>query len=300
MITCSSEQNLLASRAATTEDSEAKRYSVTFPTQGPLTPDTLTVFYFSEQIAIEDLAGITEYFKRAPEIDDQGRVSIVNQISSTNEDAVVTGFAVSDFILGLGTLRGGGGDDFVVVDDAMNPDGTEIDVTQRSVAFGGKADDVIGVNVDHARVAGGAGNDRIFFSEGHAVAKGGQGNDSFIFVSDENADDTQVNAILKDFNVAEDRLEFGGSTRDFPDSREGRTLEEIFGEGVLSNDDSFTIDGVTLTFQQQQNGNTIIFREGTGSDGNVFDERVVLRDTDILNIDRADVTLYADFSTWDV
>ena len=120
--------------------------------------------------------------------------------------ATAVGSGVQDFMFGVGTFKGRGGEDRLALEDY----GVETP-TALGWAYGGAGNDGISVDLDRAWVFGGDGDDLLFFVDGRAAAKGGNGADLFSFQSanTQNAEDARVrrdkdeelgvNALLKDF-----------------------------------------------------------------------------------------------------
>lgn len=252
-----------------------------------------------EALELGDLADIEKYFDGTiifgGFLDDLARY----KIWSTNNDAVVAGFNNAALHVGVGTIKGRGGDDAIT----LTTDGLFAQPESHGRALGGYGDDRIQVWVENAFVAGGVGNDMLFFGQGRSTAKGGPGEDMFFFMSydtffsdpRDGYTDTPVRAHIRDFDPSDDDLVFFFNSG-LQGERVERSLADMFGSGDLSTVDDFTVDGVTFTFHENAKGTSIITRSGTDGNGLVYDERVVMRETTLDEINRADVLLYADES----
>lgn len=252
------------------------------------------------QMSLNDLADLQSYFDGTIFFDDGSPSFYTYLLYSSNNEAVIQGFDLTEFLLGVGTLQGRGGDDVIFLDEGGVPPG----VASSGRATGGTGNDIIVVDVDKAFIAGGAGDDVLTFVKGHANAKGGAGADSFKFLSNLEGDDASVKARVRDFDPTADTMVFDTAIHPIvefedepdvtgPDLTE-LTFAELFGAGDLSNLDDFTADGVTFTFTETGRGNSIITRNGTDSSGSTFDERIILRDVSLDEIDRADISVYTD------
>ena len=69
------------------------------------------------------------------------------------------------------------------------------------------------------------------------------------------------------------------------------TLAELFGAGTLATLGTIDVDGVDMTFTENGNGDAVITRLGTDAAGREYDERVVLRDYALADLERSDITL---------
>lgn len=141
---------------------------------------------------------------------------------------------------GNDALLGGAGND--VLDGGSGND----------VLFGGSGNDKLTGGEGNDSLAGGSGDDTINGGSGDDLMHGGAGNDVFVFGNNDGND------IIKDFNPAEDKLQFeGASADDISVSTEGGNTTVTFG------DTSVVLEGVEMSHAQ-----VMAAMESDGSNGN--------------------------------
>jgi Ca2+-binding RTX toxin-like protein len=155
---------------------------------------------------------------------------------------VILGFGGNDTIIGYkgsDIIKGGTGNDY------LNGD------RQNNKIFGQNGDDILLTGRHSSLLIGGNGDDMLFASMALNVShtlKGGKGADTFVFSSPSNSH--RVEAIVKDFDINQDKLIFQGEQVDLFDTSTfvaGVSLESDKNGNLLlafGDDDSITLEGI--------------------------------------------------------
>lgn len=268
-----------------------------------------TVFtLLDDDVAPGSGAQIVFQFSMASVLDIAGGYDLeagIQAIAGTEPDyisydagTVISGFGYREEMIGEGRFLGRGGSDKIEL-EYLQPDP---DTSLRSFAFGNGGRDILKAAVDLATMRGHNGNDTLVLEFGNARLFGGNGNDDFIFDNgfwDFNpsrpAPDAPARGAVRDFVGGEDELIFASidDTMTLGDAPQRESFADRFGAGTLETLANFTDDGLLFRFFENAAGDAVIRRTGTDSNGRSYDERVVVVDVSLDQIDRADVSFQA-------
>ncbi len=195
--------------------------------------------------------------------------------SSTSPGAEIGGFVgTADLMSGLGDFRGFGGSDTIGLIDTLGlDDGT------RHRAFGNNGDDALYAAVERSLLNGGNGDDTLEVGTGSARLIGGNGADEFYFDSGvfNGATGTgRINALISDFDNFDDSVFFNQDNGSLPAGGEPETtsIGDLFESSTLTVGETLDFDGVRYFFREASDGDALIQRRGTDSEGNVYRENV--------------------------
>lgn len=291
----------------------------------PFLFDTSSVdfFYQGESLDVLDILSSVE---------DSIRQDDYNYFAVFDADAVAYGYSGQDYFLGTGEMYGRKGNDFFTLVDTdtlflpvaevpLEPTVSERPEPGRSepiIANGNRGDDMLIAGAEFAKVFGGRDDDTIVTTYGRTVAAGGQGEDSFVFAgtnafsgSEEilpiarpaGVIDTKLE--IKDFDSDEDTLIFHisdpfanqerGTEEAFQERevalRGPATLADVFGPGTLADiEGDVDLGPLEMSVYQNRLGHTVFLMEGEG-----YTDRVVLRNTDLDDVDLASVEITDSF-----
>ncbi len=232
-----------------------------------------------------------------------------NLFISGNDDAVAVGYQGSDIFFGFGRLEGNGGDDaFRIFDSVLKippdlaPGAASSDVAR---AYGGVGSDSFYVSIAESRLYGGADDDTFVLLSGKSTINGGSDSDTYVMLNflEDSGDYAAKKTIVRDFAADEDVLVFSFEDPSYyneEDELVEQTFADLYGAGTLADLNDVTIDGITLNFFENNRGHTVFTREGVATDGVVYDERLVLRNVSLDDLDREDITIFNEITEFDV
>lgn len=204
---------------------------------------------------------------------------------STDTGATIEAFGTDDTLQGVGTFRGQGGNDTIILEAS----GT----TDRSFAFGNNGQDTIYSEAERATLNGGNGNDTIEVGTGVARIIGGGGADEFYFdsgVFNGTSTTGRLFATIFDFTTGQDALFFNqDDSSATPGAPTTTSIADVFGADVLSTTGPQIFDGVRYTFSEASDGDALITRRGFDSEGNFYRENVRLDGVGLDDLDANEI-----------
>lgn len=292
----------------------------------PLTSSSVDFFYQGESLDVLDILASVE---------DSIRQDDYSSFSVFDADAVAYGYSGQDYFFGTGEMYGRNGDDFFTLIDTngffLPVEATLIEPSvaqlaepgpaQPIIANGNRGDDMFIATASFAKIFGGRDDDTIVTTYGRTVAAGGQGEDSFVFASTNPFSGgeeivpvfgplamTDTKLEIKDFDSDEDTLIFSIADPFSSQERVGEgsfeegeialrgpaTLADIFGPGTLADiEGDVDLGALEMSVYQNKLGHTVFLMEGED-----YTDRVVLRNTDLDDVDLESVEITDNFDTF--